>query len=113
FDGDDVGGEPLGGELEGGACAGARLVEEVDDRPAAQGRDLLDVPLADLGEALRAVEDALDLGSGESLDSQQVLHDSTSTLAAAGAIATSSRPSFSSRRTFTRSPGAVGRFLPT
>ena len=32
LDRDEVGGEPLGGELEGGAGAGARLVEEADDR---------------------------------------------------------------------------------
>ena len=34
-------------------------------------------------------------------------------VASAGVIATSSTPSVSSSRTFTRSPGAVGRFLPT
>ena len=53
LDADDVGREPLGGELEGGEGSGAGLVEEVDDGAAAQRRDLLDVAPADLGEALR------------------------------------------------------------
>ena len=40
---DDVGGEPLGGGLEGDAGAGGVLVEEVDDGAAAQGGQLLDL----------------------------------------------------------------------
>src|SRR5262249_43797463 len=127
LDADDVGGEPLGGQLERGERAGARFVEEVDDGAPAQGRHLLDVAAPDLGEALSAIEDALDLLAREMLNSEQVLHASSSRLetggssaspagrpridAAAGVIATSSAPSVSSSRTLTRSPGAVGRFL--
>ena len=112
LDRDQVGGEPLGGELEGAAGAGARLVEERDDGAAAQGRDLLDVAAADLGEALGAVEDRFDLLAGELLDRQQVLHAFTST-GWGSEIVTWSTASISSRRTLTRSSRAVGRFLPT
>src|SRR5215218_5489866 len=88
LDADDVGREPLGSELEGG------------DRPAAERRNLLDVAAADLGEALRPVQDPLDLLAGKVLDSQQVLHDSSLAAAvAAGVIATSSVRSVSSSLT--------------
>ena len=73
LDRDEVGGEPLGGELEGARGAGARLVEEADDGAAAQGRHLLDVAAADLGEALGAVEDRLDLLAGEVVDASRCL----------------------------------------
>ena len=117
LDRDDVGGEPLRGELERGAGPGARLVEEADDRAPAQGRHLLDVAPPDLGEARRALHDPLDVGALEVLDRQQVPHLSSSVAApdAAGtaSIVTSSVSSVSSRRTKTRSSRAVGRFLPT
>ena len=74
LDRDEVGGEALGGEVEGARGAGARLVEERDDGAAAQGRHLLDVAAADLGEALGAVEDRLDFLARELLDREQVLH---------------------------------------
>ena len=44
---DDVGREPLRGQLEAGAGAGGGLDEEVDDGLAAQGGHLLDGALAD------------------------------------------------------------------
>ncbi len=84
LDRDEVGGEALRGELEGGARARARLVEEGDDGAAAQGRHLLDVAAADLGEALGAIEDRLDLGFGELLDREQVLHAPTSAACGVG-----------------------------
>ena len=66
--------ERLGRELEARARAGRRLVEEVEHAPAAQRGDLLDLALGDLGERLRAVEDALDAGAVEILDREQVPH---------------------------------------
>ena len=78
LDRDEVGGEALGGEVEGARGAGARLVEERDDGAAAQGRHLLDVAAADLGEALGAIEDRLDFLARELLDREQVLHRLTS-----------------------------------
>ncbi len=110
LDRDQVGREALRRQLEGGAGPRARLVEEGDDGAAAQSRHLLDVAPADLGEALGAVEDRLDLRSGELLDREQVSHAVTS---AGSEIVTSSEPSTSSRQTLTRSSRAVGRFLPT
>src|SRR6202042_2891517 len=74
LDRDEVGGEALGGELEGARGAGARLVEEGDDGAAAQGRHLFDVAAADLGETGGAVEDRLDLVAVDFLDAEQVSH---------------------------------------
>ena len=74
LDRDHVRGESLRRKLERGAGPGARLVEEVHDRPPAERRHLLDVAPAHLGEALGALEDALDVGALEMLDRQQVLH---------------------------------------
>ena len=53
---DDVGREPLLGELEAGARAGGGLDEQVDDGLAAQGGDLLDGALADRLEGAGGVE---------------------------------------------------------
>jgi hypothetical protein len=57
-------------DLEARAGARRRLEEEVDDRPAAQGRNLLDRPLSDFPHALRCVEDALDVVADEVFDAQ-------------------------------------------
>src|SRR6202000_1302077 len=108
---DDVGGERLGGQLEGAARARGRLVEEVQHAPSAQRRDLLDLALGDLGERLRAVEDALDPLAVQILDRQQVPHEVSASSSAV--MVTSSAPSTSVTWTLTRSPRAVGRFLPT
>ena len=59
----EVGRQPLGGQLERGAGARAGLVEEVDDRAAAERRHLLDVALHDLAEALGHGHDALDVST--------------------------------------------------
>ena len=100
-----VGAEPLLGDLERGPRPRARLVEQVDDRLAAQRRHLLDRPLADLAHRFGGVEHAVDLVGREVGDAEQVLlHPSTST---------SSRPSISASRTCTLCDGEVGRFLPT
>ena len=100
-----VGAEPLLGDLERGPRPRARLVEQVDDRLAAQRRHLLDRPLADLAHRLGGVEDAVDLVGRQVGDAEQVLlHPS---------ISTSSRPSISVSRTCTLCDGEVGRFLPT
>ena len=83
-----VGAEPLLGDLERRARARARLVEQVDDRLAAQRRHLLDRPLADLAHRLGGVEDEVDLVRREVGDAEQILlHGSR--------ISTSSRPSIS------------------
>ena len=49
---DDVGGQALGGQLEGAARARGGLVEEVQHHPPAQRGHLLDLAVGDLGEAL-------------------------------------------------------------
>ena len=56
-----VGAQPLLGDLERGAGARARLVEQVDDGLAAQRRHLLDRPLPDLAHRLGGVENEIDL----------------------------------------------------
>ncbi len=81
-DRDYVGGQALRGELERGAGPGAGLEEEVDDRAPPQGRHLLDVAPAHLGEALGALHDPLDVGSLQVLDRQQVLHHASSSCGA-------------------------------
>src|SRR5262249_7198150 len=65
-------GEPLAGELERGAGARRRLVEEVDHRLAAQGRHLADAPQRDAEERLGRVEQRSDGGAVEPLDPQEV-----------------------------------------
>ena len=62
---DDVGGQPLGGGLEGDPGAGRVLEEEVDDGAAAQGRQLLDRPVGDPGHLLGGVEDQDGVVAGE------------------------------------------------
>ena len=117
-DADDVGAEPLGGQLEARAGARGGLVEEVDDGAAAQRGHLLDLPAGDLGERLGAVEDPLDPGAVEVVDRDQVAGHRGAHAAlilgwSAGPIVTSSTPSTSSTRTLTRWSCEVGRFLPT
>ena len=56
-----VGAETLLGDLERGPRPRARLVEQVDDRLAAQRRHFLDRPLADLAHRFGGVEHAVDL----------------------------------------------------
>src|SRR4029077_20737620 len=97
-------------ELERRAGARRRLVEEIEDRPPAQRRDLLDLAVGDLGERGGAVADALDVAAVEVLDRQEMPH---ATASAWALIVTSSTPSSSARWTLTRSPSEVGRFLPT
>ncbi len=73
----------------------------------------------DLCEDVGVVEVALDLGSFHALGGEQVPHSPTSPPSpvtrsiTAGSMTTASPASTSSSRTDTRSPGAVGRFLPT
>ena len=119
---DHVGGEPLAGELERGAGPGGVLEEQVDHRPAAQCRQLLDRPALDLGHLLGQVED---LGrsaprSRSAADSRWRIR-SLRPLGVGGLVGTvasrrsspRSTPSTSSSRTRTRSSARVGRFLPT
>ena len=61
---DDVGGEPLGGGLEGDPGAGGVLEEEVDHGAAAQGGELLDLAVPDGRHLLGGVEDADGVGAG-------------------------------------------------
>ena len=60
-----VGGEPLGGQLERRRGARGALEEDVDDRAPAQRGDLLDLARQHALEALRGVEDALDVVAAE------------------------------------------------
>ncbi len=100
---DDVGGEPLAGDLEGRARARGVLEEHVDHRAAAQRRQLLDLAALHVVHVGGGLEDLADLVGAQVVDGEQVLHE----------MVTSSMPSTSARRTLTRSARALGRFLPT
>ncbi len=70
---DDVGAQPLARDLERGPRPRAGLVEQVDDRLAAQRRHLLDVPGGDLLHRGRRVQNEADLLDREFSNAQQVL----------------------------------------
>src|SRR5262249_59805059 len=69
---DRVGGEPLRGELEARRRARRGLVEDVDDGLAAQGRQLLQLPLERALEAARGGEQPLDVLTLEVADRDQM-----------------------------------------
>ena len=69
---DDVGRQPLGRDLEGGAGARAVLEEQVEHALAAQQRHLLDVAVVDAEEGARGVEDLRQHRPRQALDRQQV-----------------------------------------
>src|SRR5213594_1698883 len=100
------------GELEGDAGAGGGFEEEVDDRLAAERRDLLDGTLRHLLERLRGIEDEADLIRGEVLEPHQVLAEGGH-LSPPCTSSTSSRPSSSCTSTSTRSPRSTFTCLPT
>ena len=106
-----VGREPLGREVVARRGARRGLPEQVDDGAPAEGRDLLDVSLEHREEALRGVQQQLDVAAREVLHADQVAfgHGQLSLRTRT----TSSTPSHSSTRTEMRSWRAVGRFLPT
>src|SRR5690606_425944 len=114
---DGVGGETLLGELEGDARAGRRFEEQVDDRLAAQHRDFLDRPLADLLEGIGGVQDAANLFGREPLESDEILperrcgrvHDVTSVPRSS----TACRPSRSGTSTSTPPPCRTCTTAPT
>ena len=106
---DDVGRQALGGGLEGDAGAGRVLVEEVDDRAAAQRRQLLHVAVGHRGHLGGGVEDQGGRGGVEVGRGAQVLDHFSSPPVSL----TSSRPSDSVSETRTLSDSAVGMFLPT
>ena len=108
-----VGREALLGELERDARARRRLEEQVHDRRAAQRRDLLDRPLADLLERLRGVEDEANLIAREVLETEQILPERPHHDLSAAATITASFSSSSDTKTSTRSPAATSTVLPT
>ena len=127
-----VGREPLGGQLERRRGARRGLEEHVHDEPAAQRRQLLRVALLREREGVRGREQPLDVAAVEVADREQVaaarsrVGGSSSpgttlqrTVAHASPSSdsetrtTRSTSSTSSSCTWTRSPRAVGRFLPT
>ncbi len=117
---DDVGRQPLGCELEGAAGARRGLVEQVQHHPPPQRRDLLDLAVGDLGEALRPARRCARSPRGRGprstagVPSLLLAHALSCPLPTAVlAIATSSTPSSSRTRTWTCSERDVGRFLPT
>jgi hypothetical protein len=120
----------LPGKLKGGAGAGAGLVEEGDDRLAAERGDAGHVAGRDLPHGVGRGQDRVDVIGGEVVEVKDVLagpgglvleggrraggdllfgHRSPS----AGITSTSSRSSVSSRRTWTSWSSEVGMFLPT
>ena len=70
---DDVGRQPLGGDLEGGARARRGLEEQVEHALAAQQRHLLHLALGDADEGLRGIEDLQQDLARQAFDGQQVL----------------------------------------
>ncbi len=69
---DHVGRKPFSCKFKGRPRTGARFVEEVDDRLAAERRHFLDVPLGHVLERRGSVEDEFDLISGHAFDAEQV-----------------------------------------
>ncbi len=122
---DDVGAQRLGRQLEGGAGAGARLVEQGDDSLATEGRHARHLAAEHLLHRVGRLHDDLDLGAREVVQIKDVTplpgrlhlqggdgapgygrflaHRSPSTCRSAslraGMTTTSSRPSVSSSRT--------------
>src|SRR5205807_10418129 len=109
---DDVGGQPLRGDLERGPGAGGVLEEQVDHGAPAQGGQLLDRAVGEAGQLLGGVEDEQGVVAGEVGGREQVaVHLAASS--SAGPSSTPSRPSVSSSSTWTVSRREVGMFLPT
>jgi hypothetical protein len=69
---DDVGRQPLGRDLEGGAGARAVLEEQVEHALAAQQRHLLDLAVVHADEVGGGVEDVREDVLGQAFDGQQV-----------------------------------------
>ena len=69
---DDVGGQTLGGDLEGGAGARRGFEKQVEYAFAAQQRDLLHLAFADVHEGFGRVEDLRDDGARQAVESEQV-----------------------------------------
>src|SRR5690606_3130350 len=110
--------KPLLGELEADARPGRRLEEQIDDRLAAEHRDLLDAPLRDLLEGLGGIENAGDLLPSEKLETDQVLAEGQRRVAhrppARGSTSsTPSCPSSSGTSTSTRWCGSAWTVRPT
>ncbi len=116
-----VGREPLRGELERRRRARRALEEHVHDRAAPQGRQLLDLALADGLEARGEIEQPLDVRPLQIVGRQQVATRRRRGHCAQRVVhqdsppssSTSSTSSTSISRTATRSRREVGRFLPT
>ena len=69
---DHIGGQALGGDLEGGAGARRRLEEQVEDRFAAQQRDFFHLALADVHEGFGGVENLRQDGARQAVEREQV-----------------------------------------
>src|SRR5206468_441131 len=112
---DGVGGETFFREFERDTGPRGGFKEQVDDRLAAERRDLLDGPLGHLFEGLGGIEDESDLVRREVLEPDQVLAERGGRHAGAPwrTRSTSSRPSSSSTSTSTRSPLFTLTCLPT
>ncbi|MNZ55820.1 hypothetical protein D3C78_737560 [compost metagenome] len=71
-EGDDVGGQPLGCQFEGGAGARGVLEEHVAHRLAAQQRDFLHRAGADFEEGVGGVEDFRQQLAGQAVEREEV-----------------------------------------
>ena len=92
-EGDDVGGQPLGGQLEGDPGPGGVLEEQVDHGAAAQGRELAHLPPGDrLLEPLRGGQHVLGGRPVQVGGRQQVPGQRDRTPAPRGSTATAGRP---------------------
>ena len=69
---DDIRGQALGRDLEGGACARGGFEEQVDHGLAAAQRNLLDLAFADRHERFGGVEDFQDRALRQPFERQQV-----------------------------------------
>src|SRR2546425_12340027 len=112
---DGVGGETFFREFKRDTGTRGGFKEQVDDRLAAERRDLLDGPLGHFLERLGGIENEPDLVCREVLEPDQVLAEGGGRHAAASwrTRSTSSRPSSSSTSTSTRSPLFTLTCLPT
>src|SRR5207247_63912 len=129
LDGQRVGREALRRELEARRRSRRRLVEEIDDEPALEGRQLLHLSVERGCERARGAEQALDVVARQVGDRDQVsarrrprwaevVADETDRVhrdpsSGFGTSRIWSTSSTSSSCTWIRSVRAVGRFLPT
>ena len=113
-----VGAEAECSQLEADSCARAWLDEEIDERFSAKSGDFFDLTRADVLERRCGGEEVAQFGDAEVGDGGEVFacpvgHERFHFAELSSHTASSLTPSVAVRRTYTRSPSAVGTFFPT